>query len=487
MYNCGLGESPLFILLRRLPLTTTPEDLRTMLLFAADLVDTEVVQLDSEEDSSFTAAVAQFSSSKGASEAQAMLDGKVNTAGEANMVVELVSNTTVASLLRRSNVNSVGGRKAAHSISPTLLSSQKSSRFNNTFQSMDMVSPPMIGSPPDQDSAQLHALFSPTSGHSMLGQDRPRNSVKSVIGEDGADDDDTGELLKDPVAYMKHDNMAAQSMARKNLNARIPTANFAQLSLNTTVNGGNMPAYASPRGAMPSAAVSSPFSPPVASSPGYSSPAHHYIRHNYPPVNPADQNPPCNTLYVGNLPIDTSEDELKAMFSKQRGYKRLCFRTKQNGPMCFVEFEDISFATKALSDLYGAQLHNSVRGGIRLSFSKNPLGVRSGQVGSTNPSTPISANGSMHMNGVNGVTPNGYSAINGPPPGLAMPPGYSVPGQAGSPLVTSPIGGSLSNGQYPNQGLGIGGSMPGMRGTTINSTSSAPSMGPYYTDYMIGR
>ena len=76
-------------------------------------------------------------------------------------------------------------------------------------------------------------------------------------------------------------------------------------------------------------------------------------------------------MYVGNLPVDTSEDELKAVFSKQRGYKRLCFRTKQNGPMCFVEFEDVSFATKALHELYGHPLHNSVKGGIRLSFSKN--------------------------------------------------------------------------------------------------------------------
>ena len=49
------------------------------------------------------------------------------------------------------------------------------------------------------------------------------------------------------------------------------------------------------------------------------------------------------------------------MFSKQKGYKRLCFRTKQNGPMCFVEFEDVSFATKALHELYGHPLHNSIK------------------------------------------------------------------------------------------------------------------------------
>lgn len=96
-----------------------------------------------------------------------------------------------------------------------------------------------------------------------------------------------------------------------------------------------------------------------------------------PPANPADQNPPCNTLYVGNLPPDTQEEELKEIFSVRPGYKRLCFRTKQNGPMCFVEFEDEHFAGEALRELYGFGLSNSVKGGIRLSYSKNPLGVRS--------------------------------------------------------------------------------------------------------------
>lgn len=96
-------------------------------------------------------------------------------------------------------------------------------------------------------------------------------------------------------------------------------------------------------------------------------------------TNPADQNPPCNTIYVGNLPQSTSEEELKSIFSRQRGYKRLCFRTKSNGPMCFVEFEDIEYATMAMNALQGYLLSTSVKGGIRLSYSKNPLGVRSSQ------------------------------------------------------------------------------------------------------------
>ncbi|KAF7722936.1 hypothetical protein EC973_002568 [Apophysomyces ossiformis] len=109
-------------------------------------------------------------------------------------------------------------------------------------------------------------------------------------------------------------------------------------------------------------------------------------------TNPADHNPPCNTLYVGNLPPNASEDELKTLFSKSTGYKRLSFRNKSNGPMCFVEFEDVAFATQALQKLNGNPLSNSVKGGIRLSFSKNPLGVRQNNNGSTSThSTPTGA------------------------------------------------------------------------------------------------
>ncbi|OMJ18290.1 Cell wall integrity protein scw1 [Smittium culicis] len=95
-------------------------------------------------------------------------------------------------------------------------------------------------------------------------------------------------------------------------------------------------------------------------------------------INSNDQNPPCNTLYVGNLPASTKEDELRALFQTALGYKRMIFRTKPNsGPMCFVEFRDVSCATNSLRELDGRLLTSSVNGGIRLSYSKNPLGVRS--------------------------------------------------------------------------------------------------------------
>ncbi|OCH94521.1 hypothetical protein OBBRIDRAFT_848034 [Obba rivulosa] len=120
--------------------------------------------------------------------------------------------------------------------------------------------------------------------------------------------------------------------------------------------------------------------------------------------NPGDQNPPAsispllsgsiNTLYVGNLPTSTLsgafpfnflEDRLRELFSKQPGYRKLCFRQKSNGPMCFVEFEDVSYATRALNELYGHTLNGLVKGGgIRLSYSKNPLGVRTPTNGGSN-------------------------------------------------------------------------------------------------------
>ncbi|TRX89729.1 hypothetical protein FHL15_009319 [Xylaria flabelliformis] len=155
--------------------------------------------------------------------------------------------------------------------------------------------------------------------------------------------------------------------------------------------------------------------------PSINYPKNNYNRQNLPPVSPADQNPPCNTLYVTNLPIDTSEEELKAMFQKQRGYKRLCFRTKQNGPMCFVEFMDIQHATHALHKCYGETLHNSTKGGIRLSFSKNPLGIRSGQ-----PAGRPANDAMGSKNGIMESLENSYPVTNRPPTGLVTPSGLET-------------------------------------------------------------
>jgi RNA recognition motif-containing protein len=473
------------ISIRNLPRTTTSESLRSMLLFAKDLKDTEIINSDFAEDQGFLTAIARFSTMTGASEAQALLDGKPNTAGDASMIVEIMRPSPEMNG-RRSTIEMSAPRGSTHSMSQPAMQAAQKSRFNGTFQSMERMSPPQVGSPSNGDasssesSSHLQTIFSPQSpvGNTTI-QDHSRITGKSVINQD-SQDDDTGELLRDPGAYMRNDSSSSiPGLARRPTNPQVPLSRFSNLSLNTnTSSPPQLQGYGSPRSGMPGTTQISAMSP-NGNNGSYQMSNPQYLRHNYPPVNPADQNPPCNTLYVGNLPIDTSEDELKAMFSKQRGYKRLCFRTKQNGPMCFVEFEDVSFATKALNELYGVQLHNSVKGGIRLSFSKNPLGVRAGQSGSTNPSTPMSAVGPMSMNGLSAMSPGGFSTAAGPPPGLGLPPGLGSNHMSMTP--------SLMNGNYQPHGLGVGPQQnQSYRSSSQIATSGVSGMGGY-PDYMMGR
>lgn len=342
--------------------------------------------------------------------------------------------------------------------------------------------------PAPESSARYQSIFSPQSPIGNHLSERTRISGKTLI-KDVVDDEDTGELLKDPVAYAE----SGATAQRRATAPQLPiTSRMAGLSLNTAPQGPPpMPPYSHPATMSAMSAHSTTMSPVIGAGAGrggidFQNRHFNAKRHNYPPANPADQNPPCNTLYVGNLPIDTSEEELKAMFSKQRGYKRLCFRTKQNGPMCFVEFEDISFATKALHELYGQPLHNSVKGGIRLSFSKNPLGVRSGQ-------TPGYNNAGGTIGGMNGMmtgAANGFTSASGPPPGLSAPPGLqNRMASYGTSNPTSSNGYTVSGG-FPSTSSGWGPSTyvnnPMANGTPgpIGSSSNTPS---YLSPHMMGR
>ncbi|RMZ88946.1 hypothetical protein DV736_g3823, partial [Chaetothyriales sp. CBS 134916] len=471
------------ILLRKLPRNTTSDAVRTMLVFAKDLKDTEIVPNEYDEDTGFATAIARFSSIAGASEARLMLDGKPNAAGQANMVVDIVAGPALSVLGRRNTIDPVPSRKLAQSTSPPLGGVQKPSRFNGTFQAIDKISPPSVDAP-SESNARMETIFSPKSPNANLSQDRLRMTGKLVIGEEGGDDE-TGELLKDPLAYLN--SGAAPRAVRKTTKTRIPTSAFAALSLDTNHTAPTPSKFMSPRSAVSAYGPHGSFSPGVGPNSVYGATSQPYLRHNYPPVNPADQNPPCNTLYVGNLPIDTSEDELKVLFSKQRGYKRLCFRTKQNGPMCFVEFEDISFATKALNELYGVQLHNSVKGGIRLSFSKNPLGVRAGQPGSNTAPAQLGSTVPIGMKTLGGASPGGFPSANGPPPGLSMPSGMasSTVGMMGP---TAPAG-SLQPMATPfmHQGVGMGPAGGNLRGMQIPTTPGGSAPGTVYPGYMMGR
>jgi hypothetical protein len=95
------------------------------------------------------------------------------------------------------------------------------------------------------------------------------------------------------------------------------------------------------------------------------------------PAFPPNSNRPCNTIYIRNLPLSTPEDEIKALLLERPGFKRLMFRTKENMPICFVEFENVALASEALRFLLSYSTYPMIN--ARLGFSKTPLGVRSGQ------------------------------------------------------------------------------------------------------------
>ncbi|PWN19074.1 hypothetical protein BCV69DRAFT_59829 [Microstroma glucosiphilum] len=115
-----------------------------------------------------------------------------------------------------------------------------------------------------------------------------------------------------------------------------------------------------------------------------------------------DQNPPGNTLFVGNLPASVTpslsaslEKQLRIRFSSRLGYRQLSYRLKNNGPMCFVEFDTVQNAARALSEVNGDTMDGMVKnGGLRLSFSKNPLfrkdshSTGSSSTNSTSPHSP---------------------------------------------------------------------------------------------------
>lgn len=534
------------ILMRKLPRNTSREALRSMLLFAKDFVDADFVPVDFPDDNGFLTAVARFNTMAAAEEARALLHGKPNSKNDANMIVDVLNGPIGSNLnaTRRNTIDYTATRGLLGGVSSNGPLSRQSSRFNGTFQSLERLSATTGATsdalPTTADSgSRLHNLFSPQSPIGNGVHDLPRVSGKSMIDQDP--DEETGELLKDPVGYAENGHSASVSLPRRSTNPQFPVTRFANMSISnnnnsssssSNNNNGNnhnnsnpnmtsppLPNYASGGGAggangAPARMNVSPYPPTVSNSGGnhgYHYGNQHNPRHSLPAANPNDLNPPCNTLYVGNLPPDTSEEELKALFSKQRGYKRLCFRNKQNGPMCFVEFDEVAMASKALNDLYGYKLSNSVKTGIRLSFSKNPLGVRSGQPGSMSSSNHMVQQGSVAGgNNATAVHNNQmFSSVSGPPPGLAAPPGLMMPLALRNngpihPSANHTHAAMANNGSFnnPNAGLGIraNGMNPmlshtpplvggggGVSGTGTPGPNVGGGFNSYYPDYMMGR
>ncbi|KXZ46586.1 hypothetical protein GPECTOR_42g797 [Gonium pectorale] len=158
------------------------------------------------------------------------------------------------------------------------------------------------------------------------------------------------------------------------------------------------------------------------------------------PVTNRFDNPPCNTLFVGNLGDGVDEKELTKLFSCQPGFKQIKLLRQPRQVSCFVEFTDTASAMAVHSTLQGALLPSSDRGPIRLQFSKNPYGKRSQYGGG----------GAGGAGGLYGVGPAGaqsaalFDAAAAGGPGTGM-----VPASMASALMAASAGADFSGWPAP--------------------------------------
>ncbi|PIM97887.1 RNA binding protein (contains RRM repeats) [Handroanthus impetiginosus] len=97
---------------------------------------------------------------------------------------------------------------------------------------------------------------------------------------------------------------------------------------------------------------------------------------SYVPVQNTKDNPPCNTLFIGNLGENINEEELRGLFGAQPGFKQMKVLRQERHTVCFIEFEDVNSATNVHRSLQGAVIPSSGSVGMRIQYSKNPFGKR---------------------------------------------------------------------------------------------------------------
>lgn len=83
----------------------------------------------------------------------------------------------------------------------------------------------------------------------------------------------------------------------------------------------------------------------------------------------------CTTLFVANIGKDTTEEELRQLFTRIPSFSRLKIsRNKDTAPVAFVEYFDQMSAAQAKNLFHGQNMFSSSDfGGIRIEFAKSPM------------------------------------------------------------------------------------------------------------------
>ncbi|KAG5538073.1 hypothetical protein RHGRI_025232 [Rhododendron griersonianum] len=96
---------------------------------------------------------------------------------------------------------------------------------------------------------------------------------------------------------------------------------------------------------------------------------------SYVPVQNIKDNPPCNTLFIGNLGENVNEDELRGLFIMQPGFKQMKVLRQERHTVCFIEFEDVNSATNVHHALQGAVIPSSSSIGMRIQYPSHSYNI----------------------------------------------------------------------------------------------------------------
>jgi RNA recognition motif. (a.k.a. RRM, RBD, or RNP domain) len=92
-----------------------------------------------------------------------------------------------------------------------------------------------------------------------------------------------------------------------------------------------------------------------------------------------NDNPPCDTLFIGNVSPNVSDEDITAYFQNLKGdlFKACKVNRNNNRVSAFVQFVDVATAQEVHASEQGKELPGSDRGPMRIQFSRNALGSTS--------------------------------------------------------------------------------------------------------------
>lgn len=83
----------------------------------------------------------------------------------------------------------------------------------------------------------------------------------------------------------------------------------------------------------------------------------------------------CSTLFVANLELQHTEEEVADVFRNYAGFVKAKLFTRGGPPVAFVEFKTVECATSAMEKLQGYVLPNTKRvSGIRIEYARQRMG-----------------------------------------------------------------------------------------------------------------